>query len=252
MPNPDWTAKHQRAILSLQPQLLVGTPAYKLTQEQARDLAVAYVLENRLTFEKPVMWGGDGRPIWPRIGDKVKLKLQSFSGVDFVPDSSAAAGWTTTGPMDLRTACLAVRMAKYLREDSQWGVSTIYWGGMGVGRDPSDRHSKGFAIDIHGAMTRSGRFDVAHDWGDQAITLPDGKTARAWPATQQPYFRLDVDTPAGGFFYALYHFLAGEAVDNGRDQPSSIGDRSYILCPDTPDVSLRPSHQDHIHCEVDR
>jgi hypothetical protein len=59
-----------------------------------------------------------------------------------------------------------------------------------------------------------------------------------------------VDTPAGGFFYAVYHFLAGEASDNGTNHESSIGGRSHILCPDTPDPSPRMYHQDHMCCEV--
>jgi hypothetical protein len=37
---------------------------------------------------------------------------------------------------------------------------------------------------------------------------------------------------------------------SGTNNESSIGDRSQILCPDTPDLSLRVYHQDHIHCEV--
>jgi hypothetical protein len=167
-----------------------------------------------------------------------------------VPDNKKAAGWKTTGPMDMRTAVLAVRLARYLREYSKWGVSEIYWGGMGVGRDSDDRHGKGYAIDFHGAMTRFGKFDVFADWGNQPITLPDGKTATTWPPGVRPYYRLDVDTPAGGFFYAVYHFLAGEASDNGTSKESSIGDRSQILCPDTPSAALRVHHQDHIHCEV--
>lgn len=114
-----------------------------------------------------------------------------------------------TGAMDLRTAVLAVRLGIYLREQSKWGVSTIYWGGMGVGRDENDRHGKGLAIDFHGALTNFGKFDVAANWGQQPITLPNGKIAKAWPLNVMPYFRLDVDTPAGGFFYAVYHFLAG-------------------------------------------
>jgi hypothetical protein len=65
-----------------------------------------------------------------------------------------------------------------------------------------------------------------------------------------PYFRLDVDTKAGGFFYDVYHLLTREAADAPR--PSSIGDRSFILHPDTPDFAQRPFHQDHIHCEIDR
>jgi hypothetical protein len=64
-------------------------------------------------------------------------------------------------------------------------------------------------------------------------------------------FRLDVAT-AGGFFHAVYHFLAGEASDNGTSTESATGARRQILCRDTPDVAQRPYHQDHIHCEVDR
>jgi hypothetical protein len=251
MPPPDPLANNRRAsynMLSDSPPN--WTPAYKLSQEEARDITVSYVLNNLLTLEKPVTFGDDGRPTYPKIGETARLKLASIGGVAFVPDSTAAAGWTMTGPMDLRTAVLAVRLGRYLREYSKWGVSTIYWGGMGVGRSDSDRHGKGLAIDFHGAQTRFGKFDVAVDWGNQPITLPDGKTAKVWPVTVVPYFRLDVDTPAGGFFYAVYHFLAGEASDNGTSQGSSIGGRSQILCPDTPDPGLRAFHQDHIHCEV--
>lgn len=251
MSSPDWIANNRRAQYNM---LSDGPPnwkpAYQLSQEEARDITVSYVLNGLLTLEHPVTFGTDGAPTYPKIGERAKLKLASISGVAFVPDSKAAAGWTTTGPMDLRTTVLAVRLARYLRQYSKWGVSTIFWGGMGVGRSETDRHGKGYAIDFHGAITRFGKFDVAADWGNQPITLPDGKTARAWPMHVRPYFRLDVDTPAGGFFYAVYHFLTGEALDNGTGHSSAIGDRSHILCPDTPDVGLRPSHQDHIHCEV--
>jgi hypothetical protein len=247
---PEWVAKNRRASYNAMP----GSPwtaAFQLSQEQARDLVVSYVLNGLLTLEKPVTFGADGAPTYPKIGERSKLKLDNIGGVRFIPDSKAAATWTFTGSMDLRTAVLAVRLATYLRE-SKWRVSTIFWGGMGVGRSDDDRHGKGYAIDFHGAITTVGKLDVAAHWGQQPITLPDGKTARQWPANIQPYFRLDVDTPAGGFFKTVYHFLAGEAVDNGSTNESSIGDRSRILHPDTPDVGQRPSHQDHIHCDIDR
>jgi hypothetical protein len=252
MTDPDWMAKNRRATYNTMPGAERWTAAYKLSQEQARDIVVSYVLNNHLTLDKPIAFGKDGLPTYPKIGERAKLKLDNIGGVRFVPNNKAAAGWTMTGPMDLRTAVLAVRLAIYLQRQSKWGVSTIYWGGMGVGRDENDRHGKGYAIDFHGALTRFGKFDVAADWGRQPITLPDGKIVKEWPFTVRPYFRLDVDTSAGGFFYAVYHFLAGEASDNGTNSESSIGDRSQILCPDTPDPFLRMHHQDHIHCEVDR
>lgn len=250
MTEPEWMAKNRRAWYNMMPRVENWKAAYKLSQEEARDIAVAYVLNNYLTLEKPVTFGADGLPTYPKVGDRPKLKLDNIGGVKFVPNNKAAANWTMTGPMDLRTAVLAVRLGIYLREQSRWGVSIIYWGGMGVGRDPDDRHGKGYAIDFHGAWTRFGKLDVAADWGSHPITLPDGKIAKQWPLNVAPYFRLDVDTPAGGFFHAVYHFLAGEASDNGRDTESSIGDKSQILCPDTPSAFLRMHHQDHIHCEV--
>jgi hypothetical protein len=252
MTDPDWMAKNRRATYNTMPGAERWTAAYKLSQEQARDIVVSYVLNNHLTLDKPIAFGKDGLPTYPKIGERAKLKLDNIGGVRFVPNNKAAAGWTMTGPMDLRTAVLAVRLAIYLQRQSKWGVSTIYWGGMGVGRDENDRHGKGYAIDFHGALTRFGKFDIAADWGRQPITIPDGKIVKEWPFTVRPYFRLDVDTSAGGFFYAVYHFLAGEASDNGTNSESSIGDRSQILCPDTPDPFLRMHHQDHMHCEVDR
>jgi hypothetical protein len=252
MNDPDWMAKNRRAWYNMMPRVENWTAAYLLSQEEARDIAVSYVLNDYLTLEKPVTFGKDGAPTYPKIGDRPKLKLDNIGGVRFVPDSKAAARWTMTGPMDLRTAVLAVRLGLYLQRESKWGASEIYWGGMGVGRDENDRHGKGYAIDFHGALTRFGKFGVAADWGNQPVTLPGGKTAKHWPVNVRPYFRLDVDTLAGGFFYAVYHFLAGEAADNGTNNESSIGDRSWILCPDTPDPGLRMHHQDHIHCEVDR
>jgi hypothetical protein len=250
MGDPNLAARNRRAMYNMMLDIQNYTAARDLTQEEARDIAVSYVLNNLLVLEKPVTFGADGSPTYPRIGEKPKLKLENIGGAKYVPDNKAAAGLTMTGPMDLRAAVLAVRLSRYLREDSRWGVSTIFWGGMGYGRDPNDRHAKGFALDFHGAVTRFGRFDVATDWGQQTITLPNGSKANTWPANVKPYYRLDVDTNPGGFFYAVYHFMAGEARDNGRNTESSIGDFSYVLCPESPDMGLRQKHQDHIHCDV--
>ncbi len=222
-------------------------PARLLTQAQARDWVVHYVVNGLLVLEKPLVFGKDGTPTFPKLGETLRLGL-NIAGVQFTPDNKDAAQWTRTGPMDMRGAVLAVRLSQSLKE-SRWGVTTIFWGGMGAGREPNDRHSKGFSIDFHGAITRRGKFDVAKDWGQHKIILPNGKSDKSWPLGTAPYFRLDVDTDAGGFFYEVYHLMRGEALDAAK--PSSIGDRSFILHPDTPDPGLRALHQDHIHCEID-
>lgn len=230
------------------PPPAASKPARELTQAEARDVVVSYALNHQLELEKPVAFGKDGNLTFPLVGARSTLGL-GIGGVHFTPDNKKAAGWTRTGSMDMRTAVLAVRFAQYLR--SRWGVTTIFWGGMGVGRADTDRHGKGFAIDFHGAITRIGKFDVFEDWGKQPITLPNGKTVPKWPVGTWPHFRLDVDTRAGGFFYDVYHWLTGEAAD-ARGKRTSIGDHSYILCPDMHDVTWRDLHQDHIHCEIDR
>jgi len=155
--------------------------------------------------------------------------------------------------VDARTALLCVRLAQFLNT-GRWGVTAIYWGGLGIGGGVAiDQHAKGFALDFHGADTNAGTINVAKDWGGHRINLPDGTTAPIWPPGVAPYFRLDVDTPAGGFFYDVYHFLTGEAADGaGASGPTSIGDHSFILHPDTPDRVQLPKHQNHIHCEIDR
>ena len=85
------------------PRVENWTAAYKLTPEEARDIAVSYVLNNYLTLEKPVAFGKDGAPTYPKIGERSKLKLDNIGGVRFVADSQAAASWTMTGLMDLRS-----------------------------------------------------------------------------------------------------------------------------------------------------
>jgi len=47
-----------------------------------------------------------------------------------------------------------------------------------------------------------------------------------------------VDTPAGGFFYAVYHFLAGEASDNGRTTRAPLAGAA-ISCAPTRPIPLR-------------
>jgi hypothetical protein len=174
-------------------------PARDLTQAEARDLTIYYALNDVVDLEHPVAYGTDGNPTFPKAGAKVRLGLE-IAGVCFAADSPAAKDWTRTGPLDLRTVVLLVRLSQYLNA-SKWAVTTIYWGGLGVGRSDTDRHGKGFALDFHGAETRVGPLDVARDWGNQPITLPDGKKAKQWPVNVRPYYRLDVDTNAGGFFY---------------------------------------------------
>ncbi len=228
-------------------------PARNLSRDQARDLVVYYALNDQIHLDMPVTFGIDGKPTSPKVTAKVRLDLKNIGGVQFTPNNPAAAKWKQTKPLDMRLVVLLVRLSQYLRS-GRWGVTTIFWGGLGTGRgNPNDlRHEKGYALDFHGATTNFGKLDVYKDWGTQGITLPNGKKAKdnTWPSGVSPYFRLDVNTDAGGFFYDVYHFLTGQATDAASS--TSIGSRSSILHPDHPNPTLRLSHRDHIHCEIDR
>lgn len=231
------------------PPLASSKPARSLSKQEARDLVVHYAMHGLLRLEQPITFDKEGQVKHPRVGERVRLELLQIGGVKFTADSAAAADWAYTSPLDARTAVLCVRLAQFLKA-GRWGVTTIYWGGLGVGRKAGDRHDQGFALDFHGADTNAGTLNVQRDWGDQPIHLPKGKTVGSWPAGIAPFYRLDVGTTAGGFFQDVYQFLTGEAADAA--QPSSIGGRSRILHPDTPDRAMLDSHQNHIHCEIDR
>ena len=114
----DWAAKNRRAMYKMLPKVENWVAAYKLSQEEARDIAVSYVLNNLLALEKPVAFAKDGAPTCPKVGERVRLKLDNIGGVALVPDSKAASAWTMTGPMNcarrrLRPECAA-------RTNRQW------------------------------------------------------------------------------------------------------------------------------------
>ena len=128
-------------------------------------------------------------------------------------------------------------------------MTTIYWGGMGVGRDTDDRHGQGFALDSHGAETNAGHIDVQADWGRPTSAADAEAGRKTWPAGMQPYSgSTSTPMPAAS---STTSTISWPARPPTPPKPSSIGDRSFIAHPDHPDASLRSCHQDHIHCEID-
>jgi hypothetical protein len=254
-------AIHNQLRLQQRVDALESKPARDLTQEEARDLTAYYALAGDIILEKQVTFDTYGKPVFPKPNDKVTLGLE-IAGVSFTPDNPLAAKWKATKPVDLRTVALLVRLSQSLKS-GPWGVTAIYWGGLGIGKTGTvDQHAKGFALDFHGADTRRGTYKVERDWGTKPITLPNGKVASQWPATEtHTYYRLKVrdsspekfSTDAGAFFNEVYRFLTGEARDGSNPaKPTSIGEASYIMHPDHPEPSKRPGHSNHIHAEIDR
>jgi hypothetical protein len=80
MNDPDWVANNRRAMYNMMPRVENWTAARELSQEEARDIAVSYVLNNFLTLEKPVTFGKDGSPSYPKVGKRARLKLAKSAG----------------------------------------------------------------------------------------------------------------------------------------------------------------------------
>src|SRR5690348_5815810 len=107
---------------------MADTAAFKLSDQEARDLVVGFVQNKLLELEKAIETTG-AHP-YPKAGERVRVKLQNIGGVTYTPNNPDAAAWTTTYPMEMRTVVPAVRLAIFLKA-GRWGVSSIYWGGMG-------------------------------------------------------------------------------------------------------------------------
>ena len=120
-----------RDQLRLEPRAkaLQSKPARALTQEEARDLTVYYALTGQITLERQITFELNGKPAFPKPIEKVTLGLE-IAGVSFVPNNPAAATWQATKPLDMRLVVLLVRLSQYLNS-SLWGVTIIYWGGLG-------------------------------------------------------------------------------------------------------------------------
>ena len=109
---------------------LGSKPARDLTQEEARDLTAFYALTGQITLEKQVTFDPYGKPAFPKPNEKVKLGV-TIAGVSFVPANADPAKWPVTYPLDMRLVVLLVRLSQYLNS-SPWGVTIIYWGGLGI------------------------------------------------------------------------------------------------------------------------
>jgi len=236
--------------------------ARSLTHEQARELVVHYWVNQVISMARPVEIDVNGDVTWPKPKDKIKLQL-TIDGVAFTPDNPQARGWVETRELDLRNVVMVVRFTQYLKD--RWGVSTIFWGGLGIGRDGKiDTHSEGLAMDFHGAVTSFGHFDVQKDWGDKPVPVAiGGNGSNTWPVTaNKTSYRLAIDpldfgalarsaVSPTGFFWDVYQYLTTQARHDSAEPRPRIGEGSGILHPDTPwSAYLRKGHQNHFHFEV--
>ena len=113
------------------------------------------------------------------------------------------------------------------------------------GSNPDDVHNQGRAIDISELKGPYVDLSVLRDWGQK----PSGDIGS---------YRLSKSDPGYEIFKSIYEFATEEGADRSAENPynegspTSIGERSYVLTPDTPNTSLRSAHQNHMHIQLGR
>jgi hypothetical protein len=228
----------------------IDTPGRDLTQEQARDIVMHLLVHRQIELLSPALFDAKGVRI-PKPGEHFKI-ANSLGGIAF---KHPTLDWNYLPNVDLAWIVVLYRMA--VKMFMEFGTETIYWGGIGIGRDdkPGDSHNTGRALDFFGAHTRKGTLWVTKDWSKRPIVV-NGKTHKTWPASQIPFYRLQQGDPGFELFAWVYRFAAQECQDSSEGRTiagqssSTIGQRSFIIHPDHLSVELRKHHQDHMHFQI--
>jgi hypothetical protein len=180
------------------------------------------------------------------------------------------SGGSAPDRLDPRNALALVRLCQWLKDN--YGVTELYHLGIsggGVtasGAPRTDCHGQGRAVDFMGV---SGEIDgtaftltVNDDWGTaETVMTPGG----AWPDGTGSDVSYRLDDPAAepftaGFFRDVYAFIASEWQDrsagpDGLEEPTTIGERSFVMHPDHPATAPgtahgREAHANHIHMQI--
>jgi hypothetical protein len=243
----------------LAPPAGANIAASSLTPQQARDMVLHYWVNKLISLEEIPTCDAKGNVLTPKMGGKVRVRLENIAGVKFIADQKIARTWIHTKQIHMRTVALIVRFAQFLKRE--WNASVIYWGGLGAGRVAGDMHVDGWALDFHGAETPSGNFDVHRDWGLKTVATSIGGLDGRWPATAtKTKYRLAADPldmsrlvlgmVTRKFFEDCYRFGTDQANNRNGLTVHYIGEQSSVLHPDTPFPKLRDGHQDHMHFDV--
>ena len=184
---------------------LTGNPVRDLTKQEARDIVVLLVGNNKLKIVPAPTFDQDCKVLLPRPIDPVAIRPPIIDGVTFVNDDPRATKNSPIRPIDPRMVVLLFDLARFLRLN--WGVNAIHY--IGIGSDGT--HVGRLALDLTGiagdvppgrrsfGVSLSGPFKlrVLKDWGQKPVQLPNGTAGAGWPTgtTANPFrdtrYRLD-------------------------------------------------------------
>jgi hypothetical protein len=255
------------------PRGRVTTPVRDMTESEARDQAKTYWDQHEFEFTAQTQKGWSFPLVSPMTRDKEgklhwggQLMLKNeINGVKFVNVSVANAAPLIYG-CGWRMLVLACRMSKFILSEFG-GPATIYHLGFaGRGDIDSNRHNRGTAFDLAGAITGVGEFTVTNDWSKMPVPDSLGGKDGKWPSNlsfTNPRFRLtegDLGKPyARDFFLKMYNFAIRECRDGGTKDPTNTtglhhpSANGFVVHPDygtDGGHEGRGAHFDHMHMDV--
>jgi hypothetical protein len=209
-----------------------------------------------------------GEVTYPACGKKLYVHADSFAPIEFRyvhtrwvsgptfgrPEGGKREVLGDPNPLTQPFIVFLYRFITALRDT--FGITEFHYTGLGGGRDPTDRHCQGRAIDYYGCrvtVNETRVYNVYWDWGIKKVDKPknvekvekDGKKkvltySNLWnlsTVSPQRVFRCGISPDAAGHFKKVLIF-------------ASYGDSSCDPDCDGCTGELREKHQTHIHIDT--
>jgi hypothetical protein len=234
-------------------------PARDLSDEESFALLMHLVYQGEIMLDEKLRTDAAGRLVQPRPGQQLKIKAR-MAGVEFRNALNAELDYFLPKPV------LAIALYRFATRLSggYYSAKQIVWGGIGHGHEGKklNCHEVGTCVDIYGALTRFGKFDVYKDWGTRPVFTTDGKKVQGahgdpWGDVTSTYFRLrsSEDGLKYYFFQEMYRagrdqFTAAPTDNLDLEEGKPVRQGANFFHPDYPAMGLRRSHQEHMHFQI--
>jgi hypothetical protein len=233
--------------------------ARDLSDQESFALLMHLVYQGEITLLDKIRTDAAGRIVQPRPGQQLTIKAR-LGGVEFQNALNASLDYFLPKPV---LAIALYRLATRL-SGGYYAAKQIVWGGIGHGHEGKalNCHEVGTCVDIYGALTRFGKFDVYKDWGSRPVFKTDGKQVHAahgdpWGDATSTYYRLrsSEDGLKYYFFQELYRagreqFTVAPTDNLDLEEGKPVRQGANIFHPDYPALGLRRSHQEHVHFQI--
>lgn len=218
------------------------------------------VFHGELFLVDPLKTDASGQLISPLPGQQRKVQT-NIAGVHYAHSSDPKRAFLLPNP---KLAVAPHRLAKtQLVELEYFRVSKIVWGGIGHwgdGKAPKC-HEIGTCVDIYGAQTCFGYFDVYNGWGRKPVFDANGKKLAAvggdyWATPPAPITAFAIPIPGCLLLpRGLLPRLRGPIHRRRQrftrpERKVALKQGANVFHPDYPGTYLRPKHVPHDHFQI--